>query len=253
MSTTTITWIGGPTALLEYAGLRIVTDPTFDPPGSYGEPDDSPLVKTAGPGIPRSELGNIDLVLLSHHEHEDNLDYEGLELLATGVPTLSTMKAATDLFGGGVVGLDNWETHEIGGVTITAVPALHGPPGSEARLGPVLGFVLEAPGEPTVYISGDNASLPLVEQIGGAFEKIDIAVIFAGAVRVPDIDAYLTLTSADAVAAARLLGATTVVGIHAEDWEHFTEHTADLVAAFDGTGLLVETPRGVAVELLPAP
>lgn len=249
MSTTTFTWIGGPTAVLEYAGLRIVTDPTFDPPGSYGEPDDSPLVKTAGPGIPRSEIGHIDLVLLSHHEHEDNLDYEGLELLATGVPTLSTTKAGTDLFGGGVIGLDNWETHEIGGVTITAVPALHGPPGSEARLGPVIGFVLESPGEPTIYVSGDNASLPLVEQIAGAFDHIDIAVLFAGAVRVPDIDAYLTLTSADAVKAAELLGVSKVVGIHTEDWQHFTENTEQLAAAFEGAGVLVPTPRGETVRL----
>src|SRR5690606_35577734 len=130
MSRTTITYIGGPTALFEYAGLRIVTDPTFDPPGRYGDPGDE-LVKTEGPAIPRQDIGPVDLVLLSHHRHEDNLDYEGLELLATGVPTLSTMKAASDLFGGGVIGLDNWETHAVGDVTVTAVPALHGPPGSE--------------------------------------------------------------------------------------------------------------------------
>ena len=52
MSTTTITYIGGPTAILEYAGLRIVTDPTFDGPGSYEDPGETTLVKTAGP-IPR--------------------------------------------------------------------------------------------------------------------------------------------------------------------------------------------------------
>ncbi|MDH6180244.1 L-ascorbate metabolism protein UlaG (beta-lactamase superfamily) [Microbacteriaceae bacterium SG_E_30_P1] len=249
MSTTTLTWIGGPTAVLEYAGLRIVTDPTFDPPGNYVESGEPPLVKTAGPGIPRSDLGPVDLVLLSHHEHEDNLDYEGLELLATGVPTLSTMKAAGDLFGGGVIGLDNWETHEIGDVTVTAVPALHGPPGSEARLGPVIGFVLEAPGEPTVYVSGDNASLPLVEQIAGAFDRIDIAVLFAGAARVPQIDAQLTLTSEDAATAARTLGVSRVVGLHTSDWEHFSEGPEQLAAAFEGTGLLVDCPRGQRVEL----
>lgn len=249
MSRTTITYIGGPTAVIEYAGLRIVTDPTFDPPGSYGEPDDPPLVKTAGPAIPRLELGPVDLVLLSHHEHEDNLDYEGLELLATGVPTLSTMKAAGDLFGGGVIGLDNWETHEIGDVTVTAVPALHGPPGSEKRLGPVIGFVLEAPGCPTVYVSGDNASLPLVEQIAGAFDRIDIAVLFAGAARIPQIDAPLTLTSLDAVEAARLLNATAVVGLYTEDWEHFSESREELETAFADAGLLVATPRGETVVL----
>lgn len=249
MSPTTITYIGGPTAVLEYAGLRIVTDPTFDPPGSYGEPDDPPLVKTAGPAISRLDIGAVDLVLLSHHEHEDNLDYEGLELLAQGVLTLSTMKAATDLFGGNVHGLDSWETYDVGSVTVTAVPALHGPPGSEARLGPVIGFVLEASGEPTVYVSGDNASVPLVEQIAGRFPDIDIALLFAGAARIPQIDAPLTLTSADAATAARLLGASRVVGLHTEDWEHFSESRAQLEAAFADTGLLVATPRGETVTL----
>lgn len=248
MPPTTLTYIGGPTAVLEYAGLRIVTDPTFDPPGAYGDPGDQ-LVKTAGPGIARLDLGPVDLVLLSHHEHEDNLDYEGLELLAQGVLTLSTTKAATELFGGGVLGLDSWESHQVGAVTVTAVPALHGPPGSEARLGPVIGFMLEAPGEPTVYVSGDNASIPLVEQIAGAFAKVDIALLFAGAARIPDIDAPLTLSSADAATAARLLGVSRVVGLHTEDWEHFSESRAQLEAAFAGTGLLVSTPRGETVTL----
>jgi L-ascorbate metabolism protein UlaG (beta-lactamase superfamily) len=244
MSPTTVTYIGGPTALLEYAGLRIVTDPTFDEPGRYDD-----LVKTAGPAIPRTELGRVDLVLLSHHSHHDNLDYEGLELLAQGVLTLSTMKAGSDLFGGAVVGLDSWETYDVGSVTVMAVPALHGPPGSEARLGPVTGFVLQSAGEPTIYVSGDNASLPLVEQIAGAVGPIDIALLFAGAARVPEIDAALTLTSADALTAARILGAPIVVGLHTEDWEHFSETRAQLEAAFEGSGLLVDTPRGVTVSL----
>jgi len=249
MSRTTITYIGGPTAVLEYAGLRFVTDPTFDAPQTYAEPGSTTLVKTAGPGIPRSELGRVDAVLLSHHRHKDNLDYEGLELIATGIPTFSTRDAATDLFGGSVIGLDSWEAHQLGDVTITAVPALHGPPGSEPLVGKVTGFVLEAPGEPTVYVSGDNASLPLVEQIAGRFPEIEIAVLFAGAATVPRIPARLTLSATDALAAARLLGASRVVGLHVEDWAHFAESAADFAAAFRGTGLLVETPRGVTVAL----
>src|SRR4051812_7863289 len=131
MSTTTVTYIGGPTAILEYAGLRIVTDPTLDPPQVYEEPGTTTLVKTAGPALTRADLGPIDLVLLSHHSHKDNLDYEGLELIATGVSTLSTRAAASDLFGGSVEGYDSWEDQAIGSITITLVPALHGPPGSE--------------------------------------------------------------------------------------------------------------------------
>jgi len=32
-----VTVIGGPTALLEWAGLRLLLDPTFDPPTVYGD------------------------------------------------------------------------------------------------------------------------------------------------------------------------------------------------------------------------
>jgi L-ascorbate metabolism protein UlaG (beta-lactamase superfamily) len=250
--TTAITYIGGPTAIIEYGGLRIVTDPTFDPPGSYSEPGSSVLVKTAGPAIERGDLPPIDLVLLSHHAHRDNLDYEGLELIATGIPTLSTMQAASALFGGSVSGLDPWEDFTLGAVTVTAVPALHGPPGSEPLTGPVTGFVLEAAGEPRVYVSGDNASLPLVQQIVEHFGQIDVAVLFAGAARVARIDGALTLTSADAVAAARIMGAGTVVGLHTEHWQHFSESREQLEAAFAGSGLLLYTPPGVRVPL-PAP
>lgn len=249
MPQTAITFIGGPTALLEYAGLRIVTDPTFDAPQIYEDPDETTLVKTAGPAVAREDLGAIDLVLLSHHGHKDNLDWEGLELIANGIPTLSTRQAAEDLFGGSVIGLDNWESYDFGDVTITAMPALHGPPGSEPMVGPVIGFILESPGEPTIYVSGDNASLPLVQQIADRFAPVDIALLFAGAARVDGIDADLTLNSTDAAAAATTLGARLVVGLHTEDWTHFSHTRTQLEAAFEGTGILAHTPRGVRVEL----
>ena len=249
MPKTAITFIGGPTALLEYAGLRIVTDPTFDAPQIYEDPEETTLVKTTGPAIAREDLGTVDLVLLSHHGHKDNLDWEGLELIAQGIPTLSTRQAADELFGGGVVGLDNWESYDFGPVTITAMPALHGPPGSEPMVGPVIGFMLESPGEPTIYVSGDNASLPLVQQIADRFAPVDIALLFAGAARVDEIDADLTLNSADAATAAKILGARLVVGLHTEDWTHFSHTRSQLEVAFELTGILANTPRGTRVEL----
>jgi L-ascorbate metabolism protein UlaG (beta-lactamase superfamily) len=249
MSTTTITYVGGPTAILEYAGRRFITDPTFDGPQTYVSEGSTTLVKTAGPAIARAEVGTVDAILLSHHAHKDNLDYEGLELIATGIRTLSTREAATELWGGSVVGFDSWESLDVDVITVTAVPALHGPPGSERLTGEVTGFVLEAPDEPTVYISGDNASIPLVEQIAERFPKIEIAVLFAGAARVPRITGALTLTSEDAVRAARILGARVVVGVHTEDWEHFSESRSQLEAAFAGTELLVDTPRGARIVL----
>jgi L-ascorbate metabolism protein UlaG (beta-lactamase superfamily) len=249
MSRTTLTYIGGPTALLSIDGMRILTDPTFDPPGRYAEPGSTTLVKTRGPAISREDVAPVDLVLLSHHGHKDNLDYEGLELLATGVPALSTAAAATELFGAGLIGLDDWESHRIGDLTITAVPALHGPPGSERLLGHVTGFVIERPDAPSIYVSGDNASLALVQQIAERFPSIDIAVLFAGAARAPGLPGPLTFTAEDAAKAADILTAARVVVLHADDWEHFSDGPAAVAAAFSGHPNYVLTPRGEEVPL----
>ena len=48
---------------------------------------------------------------------------------------------------------------------MTAVHAQHGPDGSDEIQGPVLGFVLSAPGADPVYVSGDNASRDVVRAI----------------------------------------------------------------------------------------
>jgi L-ascorbate metabolism protein UlaG (beta-lactamase superfamily) len=249
MSCLVVTYLGGPTVLLEYAGLTILTDPTFDEPGRYPDPEGTALVKTRGPAIPLTALPPVHLVLLSHHEHEDNLDTAGSALVRSGIPTLTTPDAAAALALPRVRGLAPWEHTARRGFTVTAVPASHGP---GDVVGPVTGFLLEAPGAPTVYVSGDNSELDVVDAIAARHAPVDIAILFAGAARVPEIDAALTLTSADAVAAARILGARAVVGVHTEDWEHFSESRSDLEAAFAADGLadlLVATPRGVRVEV----
>jgi L-ascorbate metabolism protein UlaG (beta-lactamase superfamily) len=250
------TYVGGPTVLLEYAGLRILTDPTFDPPGSYEDPGSTPLVKTAGPALPLEAIEPVDAILLSHHEHPDNLDAAGRMLVGTGIPTLTTPYAAAGLDLPAVIGLEPWATATLdapgGPITVTAVPGLHGPEGSEEWVGPVTGFVLKAAGEPSVYVSGDNASLDCVDEVAARFAPVGLAVLFAGAARVPAIDAPLTLTSADAVGATRMLGARAVVGVHTEDWQHFSETRADLEAAFAADGmadLLLATPRGIRIPL----
>lgn len=75
---------GGPTAVIDYGGLRFLTDPTFDEPGYYGRPDGRPgLTKTAPASVDPADLGRIDAVLLSHDEHPDNLDHTGRKLLRT--------------------------------------------------------------------------------------------------------------------------------------------------------------------------
>ncbi|MGP3638150.1 MBL fold metallo-hydrolase [Streptomyces sp. 24-1644] len=233
---------GGPTALVEYGGLRFLTDPTFDAPGTYS----SGLAKTAHPSAAPADLGRIDAVLLSHDEHDDNLDASGRTLLADVPLTLTTPSGAGRL-GGTARPLKDWESIELdrpggGTITVTGVPALHGPGARkdlEPVVGEVVGFVLTGDGLPTLYISGDNAQLSLVREIADRFGPVDTAVLFAGAVRTPVLDrALLTLDSAQAAEAARILGARRIVPVHFDSWAHFTEGREQLVDAFTTAGLI---------------
>jgi L-ascorbate metabolism protein UlaG (beta-lactamase superfamily) len=246
--------VGGPTALLEYAGLRWLTDPSLSPPGEYA----GGLVKTIGPALDRDAIGPIDIVLLSHEHHSDNLDPAGREFLPSARRVLTTVAGADNL-GGNATGLEPWSSVEIerpdgGTVTVTATPAQHGPDGTDHVTGPVIGFLLAGPGLETVYVSGDNASLDVVRAIAERSGGVDVAVLHAGAVQVPHRfeGAYLTLSSDRAAEAAKILGARAVVPVHFEGWTHFTQGADALRAAFAGNGItdrLAIADRGEAVTL----
>jgi L-ascorbate metabolism protein UlaG (beta-lactamase superfamily) len=236
-----LTYIGGPTALLELGGLRILTDPTFDPAGGEYRAAAYSLHKTQGPAVRREALGRVDVVLLSHDHHFDNLDTSGRELLA-GVGTVLTTEVAAGRLGPPAKGMSPWDSHDLtmpdGSVLrVTATPARHGPAGGDR--GPVIGFVLHRPGESknAIYFSGDTVWYEGVAEVARAF-RVDIALLFMGAARVavagPD---PLTFTAAEGVAAARAFERATIVPLHFEGWTHFTETRRDIAKEFEAAGL----------------
>ena len=248
MSTLTATLIGGPTAVMEYGGLHWLTDPALSPPGDYEY-----LTKTTGPALDIAPFEPIDAVLLSHDQHADNLDPAGREVLPRAGTVLTTVAGAERL-GGNAVGLAPWETTTVGDVTVTAVPARHGPYGCEPVTGDVTGFVLAADGAERVYVSGDNASVDVVREIARRLGSIPVAVLFCGAVQIPvRFDgAYLTLSADHAADVTLALGARAVVPVHFEGWAHFTQGVDALRAAFAGNGIgdrLVVADRGETVTV----
>lgn len=249
-STVVATFVGGPTLHLVWAGRSVLTDPTFDvAPATYAGAG-ATLHKLRGPAVAPEALGPVDVVLLSHDQHADNLDVAGRALL-DGVPLVVSTPAAAGRVAG-VVGLEPWQTHPLGGADdarVTAVPALHGAPGAQEVAGPVTGFVLEATDAPVVYVSGDNASVELVGHVAERIGRIDVAVLFVGGARVgrrPDLEP-LTLDATLAVRAARLLPGARLLPVHHTDWAHFVEPLDAVVAALtaDGhAGRLVVLERG---------
>ncbi|NEW40099.1 MBL fold metallo-hydrolase [Nocardia cyriacigeorgica] len=239
--------VGGPTLRLRYAGLTWLTDPTFDAPRDY--PGLVTLHKLAGPAVSPEQVGPVDVVLLSHDEHADNLDISGREFVATVPIVLSTPGAAERM--NGVRGLRDWETYTVREVEVTSVPALHGPEGCEPFSGIVTGFVLRAAGEPTVYVSGDNASVDVVREIVERVGHIDVAVLNVGAANVGRFgDADATLNARTALQAAEILGEAVIVAVHGEGWAHFSETLDHLGRTFEYAGRrdqLVIPPLGESV------
>ena len=156
--TARITLIGGPTALVEFGGLRLLTDPTFDGPGDYQLPHVT-LTKTSRPAIAAADVGPVDAVLLSHDQHADNLDNSGRDFLRKAPRVLTTTVGAKRL-GGNAEGLAPWQSVNLSkdgkSVQVTAAPAHHGPAGIEPLAGDVIGFVLTSndPAVAPVYITG---------------------------------------------------------------------------------------------------
>jgi L-ascorbate metabolism protein UlaG (beta-lactamase superfamily) len=124
-------------------------------------------------------------------------------------------------------------------VSITAVPAVHGPESLREALGPVIGFVISSPGDRTIYISGDNASIEPVHEVAARFPDIAVAVLFAGGPSFEVFDGvYLAFSDEMAVAAAEILENATIFPIHADSWEHFSQTTESMkqLAADHGIG-----------------
>lgn len=242
-----LTYLGGPTYLIEIGQFRIVTDPGFDPQGT--ERSEGPghlLTKVMAPPIPVDKIGHIDAVLLSHAQHLDNLDNEGRRLLAKVGTTITTpASVAMTLPGKNVQGLATWQTTELTNAAgeklkITATPAVHtSNPALREAVGEVTGFMLEWQGQQTgaFYVSGDTVWIDEILGIAKRF-KVASGILHLGAANVPAVgENYLTMSSADGARAAKVLGMKSVYPAHFEGWRHFTQGSWSIAREFDKAGL----------------
>ena len=236
-----ITYIGGPTALLDFGGVRLLTDPTFDPAGQEYHVGVYTLRKTADPAILPDSIGRVDAVLLSHDHHFDNLDHAGRAFLSSAGIVLTT-PAAAERLGKHAVGLAPWQSIDLPApgnrvLRVTATPARHGPANRDR--GPVAGFVLSFPDAPeaAVYVSGDTVWYDGVAEVASRF-SIKTAVLFMGAARVAKVGPWpLTFTAEDGIEAARAFPHAAIVPLHCEGWEHYSESREEIRSAFAEAGL----------------
>jgi L-ascorbate metabolism protein UlaG (beta-lactamase superfamily) len=254
MTAARISLIGGPTALIEVGGFRLLTDPTFDAPGEYKLAHVT-LKKTSHPALTAEQIGRVDAVLLSHDQHADNFDHAG-RAYAMQAPRLLTTIVGAKRLGGVAEGLAPGEstklTNPAGTLTVTATPARHGPAGIEPLAGDVIGFVLSLAGGRPIYITGDTVWYEGVAEVARRFQA-SLVLLFAGAAKTRGAF-HLTMDANDALDTAHAFPDATIVPLHYEGWAHFSQSGDDLVQSFKALGIgarlrLLEPGVPTAIEL----
>ena len=212
-----ITWLGHACFLIRLGGLAILTDP-------YLTPHASPLPpfgpkRFTPPALPPERLPPIDLVLLSHN-HYDHLDLAALAAISrTRRPTLVTALLVSrylDRTGfARIVELDWHQSVAVGGLEITALPAVHFSKRTLFDRNETLwcGFRL-ATAEHAVVFAGDTTFGPVFAETGRRYEAPDLALLPIGAYEPRLLMQGSHCTPEEAVAIGQALGARRICGMH---------------------------------------
>jgi len=159
--TLTVTRIGHSCHLIEIGGLRLLTDPWFTVTPTY-----DPGERVA---LTVDRLPDLDGILITH-EHYDHCDLDAITSLA-GVPLVApgtVVERARDLGFKDVRELEAWDATELGDVTVTATPGLHGV--HEVT------YVIQGGGH-TVFFGGDTLRIPELDELPGRFGRFDLALL----------------------------------------------------------------------------
>lgn len=156
-----ISWLGQAGFILRAGGTTALFDP-------FLSPHEGRLYES---GLAAAQAEGIDLVLCTH-EHVDHFDAESAPAIATASPgavfvvprPILDMVTEAGIAADRVVGLQPGETAELAGLTVRAVPAMHGVTMEDAYgfgeslsggLVRFLGYVVDA-GDVRLYHAGDT-------------------------------------------------------------------------------------------------
>lgn len=237
-------FIGTATTILEWEGMRMMTDPNFLHAGDHVH---------LGPGVTGTRLTNpavniedlppIDFVLLSHY-HADHFDQKVEEVLRRDLPIISTPHAFENLSKPekgftSVRAVDVWEKIDVDikalgddelkpRIKITGMPGKHvaGPIIETVNyllsaVPPTNGWMLELgytktvgvtdPAKEdfrvgyTIYISGDTLYVHDLEEIPKRYPHVDLMIIHLGGTTIPGPHMPLLMLTMDAIQGIKLV------------------------------------------------
>lgn len=179
-----VTWLGHSTAIIELEGCRVLLDPVW---GLRASPFRwiGPL-RFHVPPLALQDLPHLDAIVFSH-DHYDHLDQMTvMALRALKCPFVAPLGVGAHLERWGVPGeqiveMDWWEERDLGGLTLSCVPARHFS-GRSLRQNSTLwsGWVLKGH-ERRLYYSGDSAYFDGFNAIGTRYGPFDAGLFECGA------------------------------------------------------------------------
>lgn len=230
------------TLIVEIAGLTLLVDPMLSEAGAM-EPVANAAVTQRIPLVPlpldddalSALLQRVDAVLVTH-THRDHWDAQARELLPRQVKLFCQPSDEARLRDEGfesaeaVVDRLEWR-----GVRFARTSGRHGLGEIGQQMGPVSGFVLQAAGEPSLYIAGDTI---WCNEVAEALLKYQphLTVVNAGAAQFLSGGA-ITMTAQDVVTVCRQLPTTHVIAVHMEALNHCLLTRMELRRILEAEGL----------------
>ena len=210
--TTSVTWVGHATFVLQIGGLRVLTDPVW----SRRIPGVRP--RFVPPGVALTDVRPVDAVVISHN-HYDHLDAPTIRRLPRDVAVFVPAGLGDWFRRRGfrrVTELDWWESARLDGVRFGLVPAQHW-----SRRGPADtcrtlwgGWMLTAPDDRRVYFAGDTGYGDFFTAIARRYPRIDVALLPIGAYHPRWFLRSVHMDPAEAVRAFLDLGADRLGTMH---------------------------------------
>jgi len=245
----TLAWIGHATVLINFFGIKILTDPVFSPrigirlPGFTIGPK-----RLTAPALQFHELPNIDLIVLSH-AHFDHLDLRTLRCFGERT-TVIAARATRDLLRHtrfrNVTELDWGEAKTLKTATseinVGALPVNHW--GARKRRDTYRGYngyLLERKGRRIIF-AGDTAMTDSFAEIR-RHGAIDVAIMSIGAYN-PWIQSHCS--PEQAVEMANAAGARFIIPVHHQTFRLSFEPFREPIERFEAA--LGKTPERIALR-----